>query len=49
MAIPLVQPSQQSIQVGLVLGQLPLHPIDGYPLLTNDLPQVDLRLRQPVK
>src|SRR5882762_11466691 len=47
-AIPLVQPSQQSIQVGLVLGQLSLHPIDDYPLLTNDLPQVDLRLRQPV-
>src|SRR5882762_8163136 len=46
--IPLVQPSQQSIQVGLVLGQLSLHSIDGYPLLTNDLPQVDLRLRQPV-
>src|SRR5882757_8291723 len=47
-AIPFVQPSQQSIQVGLVLGQLSLHPINGYPLLTNDLPQVDLRLRQPV-
>src|SRR6267378_2171248 len=47
-AIPLVQPSQQSIQVGLVLGQLTLHPINDYPLLTNDLPQVDLQLQQPI-
>ena len=41
-AIPLAQPSQQSIQIGLILSQLSLHSINDYPLLTDGLLQTNL-------